>query len=69
MQSLYEIAAVDVTAVLTAYLFYQVQPVAGWLFLPYFAWLSYATALTCSIMRLNPEDETQGATVTEIKDE
>ena len=33
--------------------FWRVVPAAGWLFLPYLIWVSYATALNYSIWRLN----------------
>ena len=31
-----------------------VSPIASWLFVPYFLWVSYATALNFSIWRANP---------------
>ena len=34
---------------------WQVDPLAGWLFLPYLAWVSTAAALNFSIWRSNPE--------------
>jgi translocator protein len=33
----------------------RVQPLAGWLLVPYIAWVSYACALTWSVWRRNPE--------------
>ncbi len=33
--------------------FWRVSPVAGWLFVPYLAWVSFATALNFAIWRLN----------------
>ncbi len=35
--------------------FYRVRPVAGVLLLPYLAWVAFATALTWSVWRRNPE--------------
>jgi tryptophan-rich sensory protein len=34
--------------------FRRIRPPAGWLMLPYLAWLCFAAALTASIDRLNP---------------
>jgi tryptophan-rich sensory protein len=35
--------------------FFQVDPVAGWLFVPYLVWVSIASALNFSVWRMNPE--------------
>jgi len=43
-----------VLALATANLFRQIRPVAGWLLLPYLAWLCLATALNYETGRLNP---------------
>lgn len=43
-----------VLAVGTANLFRRIRPVAGWLLLPYLAWLCLATALNYETGRLNP---------------
>ena len=43
-----------VMAVATANLFRRIRPVAGWLMLPYLAWLCLATALNYETGRLNP---------------
>ena len=43
-----------VLALATANLFRQIRPVAGWLLLPYVAWLCLATALNYETGRLNP---------------
>ena len=43
-----------VLAVATASLFRRLRPVAGWLMLPYLAWLCIATALNYETGRLNP---------------
>ncbi|MBA3404333.1 MAG: tryptophan-rich sensory protein [Gemmatimonadaceae bacterium] len=41
-------------AVATANLFRRIRPVAGWLMVPYLAWLCLATALNYETGRLNP---------------
>lgn len=41
-------------AAATANLFRRIRPVAGWLMLPYLAWLCLATALNYETGRLNP---------------
>ena len=48
------IMAILITAALTAWRFGRIRPLAGWLFLPYLAWLCLATALNWEIGRLNP---------------
>jgi translocator protein len=37
----------------TTVAFWRVTPVAGWLFVPYLVWVSFATALNFAIWRLN----------------
>ena len=34
--------------------FWRLRPLAGALLVPYFAWVSFATALTAAMWRLNP---------------
>ncbi len=48
-----EIVVLWVAIVVTALLFWKVTPAAGWLFLPYLVWVSFATALNFAIWRLN----------------
>jgi benzodiazapine receptor len=53
-------AAVEVVVLLlliivTVVAFWRIRPLAGALLLPYLAWVSYATALTISIVRRNPQ--------------
>ena len=48
------IIAMLVLAIVTASLFRRLRPVAGWLMLPYLAWLCLATALNYETGRLNP---------------
>ena len=39
---------------LTARAFWRARPVAGWLLVPYLAWVAFASALTIAVWRLNP---------------
>ena len=39
---------------LTARSFWRVRPLAGWLMLPYLAWVGFASGLTFAMWRLNP---------------
>ena len=48
-----EIILLWLVLALTAILFWQVKKSAGWLLLPYLAWVSFAAALNFSIWRLN----------------
>lgn len=41
-------------AVVTGWSFYKVKPVAGWLFVPYVAFLIFANKLNAAIIALNP---------------
>ena len=43
-----------IAAAVTLLLFWNVTALAGWLLLPYLAWLSYAAALNLAVWRLNP---------------
>lgn len=38
----------------TTVAFWRVSPVAGWLFVPYLAWVSFAAALNFALWRMNP---------------
>ena len=54
------LATVEVSMLLTAVIatmaaFWLRDPVAGMIFVPYVAWVSFATALTVSVWRRNPE--------------
>ena len=48
------ILAMLLIATATANLFRRIRPVAGWLMIPYLAWLCLATALNYETGRLNP---------------
>jgi hypothetical protein len=41
-------------ATITGWSFYKVKPVAGWLFVPYVAFLIFANKLNAAIIALNP---------------
>ena len=49
-----EIVVLWGTIVATTLLFWKISPAAGWLFLPYLAWVSFAAVLNFTIWRLNP---------------
>jgi translocator protein len=40
--------------IVTAAAFGQRDPIAGWLFVPYVAWVTFASSLTVSVWRRNP---------------
>lgn len=50
---LFAMAALIGAVVATTLSFAKISRAAGWLFLPYILWLSYATALNVAIWRLN----------------
>ena len=52
--ALYTIVAMAVIAAVAAGQFRRIRPLAGWLMLPYLAWLCFAAALTNAIDSLNP---------------
>ncbi|XP_017115275.1 translocator protein [Drosophila elegans] len=52
---LIDIVALTATAGLCGVLFYRVNKVAGLLFVPYLAWLGFATALNYAVWKLNPD--------------
>ncbi|MEL6977628.1 MAG: TspO/MBR family protein [Pseudomonadota bacterium] len=41
--------------------FFQIEPLAGWLFLPYLIWVSYAAALNYWIYKHNPDADAAAA--------
>lgn len=49
-----EVLVLLAAVALTARSFWQVRPLAGWLMLPYGAWVAFASALTFAMWRLNP---------------
>lgn len=50
-----DIVALWVTIIATLVAFWRVTPVAGWLFVPYLLWVSYAATLNFAIWRLNSQ--------------
>jgi tryptophan-rich sensory protein len=51
--SLMEIFLLIVAIIINAVYFYKISPVAGWLFLPYILWTSFASVLNFFIWKLN----------------
>jgi tryptophan-rich sensory protein len=47
-----------VLATACTYAFSKIRKVAGWLMLPYLAWLAFASVLNFEVDRLNPDAET-----------
>ena len=52
--ALVEIVALWVAILLTMMAFFRVSKPAGWLFVPYLAWVTFATFLNFTLWRLNP---------------
>jgi translocator protein len=51
--ALIDIIAMWIMIVLTTRAFFKIAKPAGWLFVPYLAWVSFATILNASIWWLN----------------
>jgi tryptophan-rich sensory protein len=51
--SVVEIAFLGFAVAVTMLLFFRLSKAAGWLFVPYFAWVSFAAVLDVAIWRLN----------------
>ncbi|NLT51193.1 MAG: tryptophan-rich sensory protein [Ignavibacteria bacterium] len=49
----FEISLLWVLILITIILFWKIRPIAGILLLPYILWVSFATALTCSVWMSN----------------
>ena len=45
------------TVAVTGYEFYKIVPLAGYLFIPYMAWLSLASALNYRVWKDNPSSD------------
>lgn len=55
-QSLVEIIVLDIAVIACAIAFYRVNTTAGLLFIPYIAWLAYASVLNYALYTLNPDE-------------
>ena len=51
----YLLFAIDAAVLITLILFFRVRRVAGWLLVPYLAWVLFATVLNWQFLQLNPE--------------
>jgi translocator protein len=51
--ALVDIVVLDLIVIATIVLFFRRDRVAGWLMVPYLAWISFATVLNASIWQLN----------------
>jgi translocator protein len=49
-----EIVLLCVAIAVTLGLFWRTDPIAGWLFVPYLAWVSFASLLNFVLWRMNP---------------
>ncbi|XP_065086107.1 translocator protein-like [Ochlerotatus camptorhynchus] len=63
--SFVECATLTAAVAATGFAFFNVNKIAGYLFVPYLAWCSFATLLNYKIYELNPDKPT--ATIEEIK--
>lgn len=54
-QGLYVLVTLWVSVAATMVVFFNVAPLAGWLFMPYLAWVSVAGALNYAVWKLNPD--------------
>jgi tryptophan-rich sensory protein len=52
--ALADIIVLDLLVIATTAVFFRRDRLAGWLLVPYLAWILFATALTFAIWRLNP---------------
>ncbi|KAM7533158.1 hypothetical protein Aperf_G00000121245 [Anoplocephala perfoliata] len=50
------IVAITISGIITAISFFTVSPIAGWLFVPYLIWLTYASYLNIGVAILNPTE-------------
>jgi len=55
--ALWLIGAMFLAGLATTLIFARIRPLAGWLLVPYLAWLCFAAALNNDIRRLNPKGQ------------
>ena len=62
------IVALDVALAVTVWLFFKVRKTAGWLLVPYLAWVLFATVLNWQFLQMNPDADqmSPGADVQEF---
>jgi benzodiazapine receptor len=53
--ALFDAFAMLVTILVFMVLAWPIDPIATWLFAPYLAWVSFATLLNATLLRLNPD--------------
>ena len=53
--ALFDALAMLVTILVFMVLAWPIDPIATWLFAPYLAWVSFATLLNATLLRLNPD--------------
>ncbi len=53
--ALVDIALLDVFVVATLVAFFRRDRIAAWLLVPYLGWIAFATLLTATLLRLNPQ--------------
>ena len=59
--AMYVIGALWIAVLGTVVSFWQLDPLAGMILVPYLVWVSYAGALNFSILRRNPDEVAQEA--------
>ncbi len=52
--ALIDIALLDILVIATIIVFFRRDRIAGWLMMPYLAWIAFATTLNAAILSLNP---------------
>lgn len=52
--ALADVLLLMILILLTFIAFWRIRPLAGWLLMPYFLWVSFASALNFAIWQLNP---------------
>ena len=54
------IVVLDILAIATLFAFFRVRRTAGWLLVPYVAWILFATVLNYQFIAANPQAQSQG---------